>query len=124
MMPGRPGPRCIPRAEDALLGPDRLLVAADPCNQGAKFEFLQNILESGCLARRRAGGRGQCVIRIGQGGAIAHDEIQLPFLRIPVAEGIHLRKLLAGIDMNCGKGHPPAKGLTSQMEHDIGVFPQ
>jgi hypothetical protein len=41
-----------------------------------------------------------------------------------VAEGIHFREFLAGIDMHDRKRHLAEEGLASQPDHDVTVFAQ
>ena len=59
-----------------------------------------------------------------RGKARLDAQIEAPFLRISVAEGVHLRKLLAGIDMHGRKRHAAEESLAREPDHHIGIFSQ
>src|SRR5436305_15318955 len=51
-----------------------------------------------------------------------YPEIELPFLAVAIAKRVHLRKLLAGVDVQRGKRHVAEEGFARQPDHDVGVF--
>src|SRR4030095_4361022 len=56
--------------------------------------------------------------------AVAHDEVEVPFLREAVAELVHLRKLLAGVDMHDRERDVAEERLARQPQHDVGILAQ
>src|SRR4029078_2486195 len=51
-------------------------------------------------------------------------EVELPFLAEAIAERVHLRKFLAGIDMQGRKRDAAEEGLARQPDHDVGILAQ
>ena len=112
------------RREHALLGARRLLVAADAGDQSVKTVFGERQLQSFGLARGGTRGRRQGRIDGVDRRAGLDPEIEIPFLAVAIAERIHLRKFLAGIDMHGGERHAAEEGLSRQPDHHVGIFPQ
>ena len=110
------------RAEHALLGAGRLLVAADAGDQAVeacsrRAAFRPSVLRA---AERAAGGRvgSICLHR----RAVLDDEIELPFLRVAVAERVDLREFLAGIDVHHRERDVAEERLARQPQHDVAVL--
>jgi len=79
-------------------------------------------LESQGLARGRAGGGRQGRIDGLDRRARLDQEIELPFPGVAIAERIHLRKFLAGIDMHDRAGQPAEEGLAREPDHNVGIL--
>ena len=71
-------------------------------------------------AERAAGGKRR-VDRLDR-RAMLDDQIEIPFLRVALAERIHLRKFLAGIDMHHRKRHAAEERLARKPDHHVGIF--
>ena len=50
------------------------------------------------------------------------DKVEIPFLRVALAEGIHLGKFLAGIDVHDRKRHTAEEGFMSEPDHHVGIL--
>src|SRR6478735_419738 len=87
------------RREHALLGAGGFLVATDAGDQAVKTVFGQRHLEAFGLARGGTGGRWQRWVDGIDRRAGLDAQIELPLFPVMIAEPIHLRKLLAGIDV-------------------------
>jgi hypothetical protein len=112
------------RREHALLGARRFLVAANAGDQAVKAIFGQRPFEPLGLARGGARGRRQGRIDGVDRRAGLNLEIELPFLAVAIAERIHLRKFLPGVDVQRRKRHAAEEGLARQPDHHVGIFPQ
>ncbi len=110
------------RREHPFLGAGRLLVAANAGEQAVESVFGQGELQSFGLACRRAGGRRQRRINRLDRRTGLDQEIEIPLDRVAIPEGVHLRKLLAGIHVQRRKRHPPEKRLAGEPDHDVGIF--
>ena len=107
------------RREHPLLGAGRFLVAADAGDQSVEAVFGERELQSFGLARRRSRGRRQGRIDGFDRRAGLDPEIELPFLAVAIAKRVHLRKFLAGIDMQApgtarGRRRPCAPARSSR----------
>ena len=112
------------RREHPFLGARRLLVAADAGDQAVEAVFGKCELQSLGLARGGSRGRRQRRIDRLDRRAGFDPEIEIPFLAVAIAKRVHLRKFLAGIDMQGRKRHPPEEGLACQPDHDVGILAQ
>jgi hypothetical protein len=112
------------RREHALLGAGRFLIAANAGDQAVKAIFGQRPLQPFGLARGGARGRRQGRIDRVDRRAGFDLEIKIPFLAVAIAERVHLRKFLAGVDMQCRKRHAAEEGLARQPDHHVGIFSQ
>ena len=110
------------RREHALLGAGGFLVAADAGDQAVEAIFGQRHLQPFGLARRRARGRRQGRVDGLERRAGLDLQIELPFLAVAVAERIHLRKFLAGVDMQRRERHPAEERLARQPDHHVGIL--
>jgi hypothetical protein len=50
------------------------------------------------------------------------QQIELPLFGVALAERIHFRKFLAGIDVHHRAGHVAEEGLARKPDHHVGVF--
>ncbi len=119
-----PLPGVAARAEHPLLGAHALLVAADPGDDAGELVLGDGVAQAQRLARGRAGGGRQGRIHRVHRRALLAQQVELPGGHILVAEGIHFRELLAGVDMHHGKRHPPEERLAGEPDHDVGVLAQ
>ena len=85
-------------------------------------KLRDHALEAEGLAGGGAGGRRQGGVHFLDRGAIAYDQIEIPFLRIAVAELVHLRELAPGIDMHDRKRQLAVEGLAGQPDHYVAVL--
>ena len=83
----------------------------------ASASFSPSVLRA---AERAAGGSVGSTASIGGHGSI--EEVEIPLRRVAVAERVHLRKLLAGVDMHHRKRHAPEERLARDPDHHVGVF--
>ena len=112
------------RREHALLGARGFFIAADAGDQAVETIFSQRPFESLGLA-----GGGTCCRRQRRIDRVDRRagldlEIELPLLAEAIAERIHLRKFLAGVDVQGREGHAAEEGLARQPDHHVGIFPQ
>ena len=87
-----------------------------------------------CLAMRRPEAQGLALARarVGRQGrvgrlerrAVLDDQVQLPLLRVAVAERVHLAELLAGVDVHHRERHMAEERLLGQPDHDVAVLAQ
>src|SRR3546814_6780428 len=95
-----PGPALAARAEHPLLGPRRLLVAADAGDHPLQGVLGDGLAQPRGLARRRARRRRQRGVDLLQRRAGLALEVEPPLRRVAVAERVHLGKLLAGVHVH------------------------
>ena len=112
------------RREHALFRARRLFVAADAGDQSVETVFGECELQSFGLARGGARSRRQRRIDGVDRRAGLDLEIEIPFPPVVIAERIHLRKFLAGVDMHGGERHAAEEGLARQPDHHVGILPQ
>src|SRR6478752_7823318 len=110
------------RREHALLGARGFLVAADAGNQAVETVFAERHLEALGLARGGTGGRRQRWVDGINRRAGLDAQIEIPLLAVVIAEAIHFRKLLAGVDMEGRERQAAEKRLACQPDHDVGVL--
>src|SRR5713226_6131179 len=110
------------RAEDALLGAGAFLVAADPGDQAVIAMRLDQALQPGGLARGGPRRRGQGRVDRLDRRAGADDEIELPFDLVAVAERIHLRHLLLGVDIDDRERDMAEERLLGQPHQHIRIL--
>ena len=110
------------RREHALLRARRLFVAADAGDQSVETVFRERHLQAFGLARGRARGRRQGRIDGIDRRAGLDAQVEIPFLAVVIAERVHLRKFLAGVDMQRRERHAAEEGLARQPDHDVGVL--
>ena len=107
------------RREHPLLGAGGFLVAADAGDQAVKAIFGERELQPFGLARGRSRGRRQGGIDGLDRRAGLDPEIELPFLAVAIAKRVHLRKFLAGVDVQApgtarGRRRPCAPARSSR----------
>src|SRR3954453_4974305 len=110
------------RREHTLLGTRGLFIAADAGNQAVEAVFGESHLEALGLARGGTGGRRQPWVDGINRGAGLDGQIEIPLLAVVIAEAIHLRKLLAGVDMEGRERQTAEEHLARQPDHDVGVL--
>src|SRR3984885_11579762 len=110
------------RREHPLLGARGLFVAANAGDQSVEAVFGERTFEAFGLAGGRARRRGQGRIDGVDRWAGLDLQIEAPFLAEGVAKRIHLRKFLAGIDMQGRKRHAAKERLAREPDHDVGIF--
>src|SRR3954447_6106471 len=110
------------RREHTLLGTRGLFIAADAGNQAVEAVFGERHLEALGLARGgTGGGRQRWVDGINRRAGL-DAQIEIPFLAVVIAKAIHLRKLLAGVDMEGRERQTAEERLARQPDHDVGVL--
>ena len=84
--------------------------------------WRDGVLEAGRLPAGRAGvGRERRVHRL-DGGAGGRDQVQPPLPGHPIAEGVDLGELEAGVHVNHRERHAPEEGLAGQLDPRVGVL--
>jgi hypothetical protein len=115
----------IAGGEIALLGPGRVLVAADAGDEGVEF-----VGDEALLQRHGLEFVGDChrIVRLIPDAALARllvdpdDQIDPIVVHGPGTKFEHFWKLIGRIDMHDRKRDMTAEGLFRQPEQDVGVF--
>src|SRR5947207_5460404 len=118
-----PGAGGVARAEDALLAPDRLLVAADAEDHTLEAALGDNALEAQRLARGGARlGRKRRVGLLHPGtGRVDIGETPLP--DDPIPELVDLGKFVACVEQDHRKRHAAEERLAREPEQRVRILP-
>src|ERR1700675_4966921 len=118
-------PPSVPRGENTrslarVASSSRRMPAINPSKPYlASASFNPSVLRA---ADRAAGGKVGSMGSSGGGGSLTQH--QLPSLAVAIAKRVHLRKFLAGIDVQCGERNAAEKGLARQPDHHVGILAQ
>ena len=93
-----------------------------PAINPSKPYLVERELQPFGLARGGARGRRQGRIDGIDRRAGLDLEVELPFLAVAIAERIHLRKFLAGVDMQRRERHAAEERLARQPDHHVGIL--
>ncbi len=116
-------PPSVPRGENTrslarVASSSRRMPAINPSKPYlASASFSPSVLRA---ADRAAGGKvGSTALQRRAGFDL---QIELPFLAVAIAKRVHLRKFLAGIDMQGRERHAAEEGLARQPDHHVGIL--